>query len=236
MSALPQPASNLYLDRDIRQREIVPPQTLAACHAIVIGVGAIGRQVAVQLAAVGIAAMTLIDFDTVDVENLAPQAYWPTDLGRRKVDATADLCRHVHPGVQLHALAERFRRSSVKTLAALNSGGQYPVVFACVDSIEARRLIWESLHGQVMFWADGRMSAEVLRVLASDDPAADDHYTTTLFPESQAYGTSCTAKSTVYTASIAAGLMLSQFTRWLRGLPIDRDLLLNLLSMELTVP
>jgi hypothetical protein len=36
-------------DRDIRQREIVPPEKLADCSPIVIGVGAIGRQVTVQL-------------------------------------------------------------------------------------------------------------------------------------------------------------------------------------------
>ena len=28
-------------------------------------------------------------------------------------------------------------------------------------------------------------------------------------------------------------MMLSQFTRWLRELPIDRDVTLNLLSMEM---
>jgi hypothetical protein len=28
--------------------------------------------------------------------------------------------------------------------------------------------------------------------------------------------------------------MLGQFTRWLRGLPVDRDLLLNLLAAEMT--
>jgi molybdopterin-synthase adenylyltransferase len=33
--------------------------------------------------------------------------------------------------------------------------------------------------------------------------------------------------NTIYTASIAAGLMIGQFTRWLRGLPVEADLLLN---------
>ena len=33
----------------------------------------------------------------------------------------------------------------------------------------------------------------------------------------------------------AAGLMLGQFTRWLRDLPVERDVLLNLLASELTV-
>ena len=225
----------LLSDRDIRQREIVPPTKLAACHAIVIGVGAIGRQVALQLAAVGIGAMDLIDFDTVEVLNLAPQAYWPADLGRLKVDATADLCRSIHPEIKLTLHPERFRRSSVKTIAPLNSHEKKPVVFACVDSIDTRRLLWESLKDRLAFWADGRMSAEVVRVLASDHPAVDRHYATTLFTQDQAYAGACTAKSTVYTASVAAGLMLGQFTRWLRELPVDRDVLLNLLSMELAV-
>lgn len=74
------------LDRDIRQRDLVPPARLAACHAVIIGVGAVGRQVAMQLAAVGISHMTLIDHDIVGVENLASQAYWPSDLGQLKVD------------------------------------------------------------------------------------------------------------------------------------------------------
>jgi len=70
-------------------------------------------------------------------------------------------------------------------------------------------------------------------VLASDHPPADDHYDSTLFGTEQAYVGSCTAKSTLYTASIAAGLMVGQFARWLRDLPTDRDLTLNLLSAEL---
>ena len=36
-------------------------------------------------------------------------------------------------------------------------------------------------------------------------------------------------------AAIAAGLMTGQFARWLRGLPVDCDLSLNLLASELAV-
>src|SRR5712691_9020863 len=50
-------------DRDIRQPSIVPPERLAACPAIIIGVGAIGRQVALQLAALGMPRLTLFDDD-----------------------------------------------------------------------------------------------------------------------------------------------------------------------------
>ena len=66
-------------NRDIRQRDLVPPERLARCHAIVIGVGSIGRAVALQLAATGVPAMTLFDPDSVAVENLAVQGFWETD-------------------------------------------------------------------------------------------------------------------------------------------------------------
>ena len=62
-----------------------------------------------------------------------------------------------------------------------------------------------------------------------------DHYPTTLFSADQAQAGPCTAKSTIFTANIAAGLMLEQFSRWLRNLPVDADVQLNLLSSEMTV-
>jgi sulfur carrier protein ThiS adenylyltransferase len=219
-------------DRDIRQRQIVPPQKLAACHAVVIGVGAIGRQVALALAAMGAGSLELFDHDTVGVENLACQGYWPENLGRLKVDATAQACRLIHADLPLVMHPERFRRSVARALAQTD---KELAVFCCVDSISTRGMVWEAVKPHAGCFVDGRMSAEVIRVLASDKPSTDGYYTTTLFEESQAYAGACTAKSTIYTANIAAGLMLGQFTRWLRAMPVERDVLLNLLSMELAV-
>ena len=78
------------------------------------------------------------------------------------------------------------------------------------------------------------MLGEVIRVLTVADEQGRNHYPTTLFQQSEAQPGRCTAKSTIYTANIAAGLMLHQFTRWLRGQAIDRDTTLNLLASELT--
>jgi sulfur carrier protein ThiS adenylyltransferase len=225
--------STNYPDRDIRQRELIPPDKLAAVHAVIVGVGAVGRQVALQLAATGVPALDLVDHDCVAVENLAPQGYWPQDLGLPKVQATGELCRCIHPEIILTPEAEPFRRSSARRLESLRGSGSQVALFCCVDSIVTRRLIWESARQHLHFFADGRMSAEVIRVLASGSPGHDEHYPTTLFAAGEAYGGSCTARSTLYTASIAAGLMVGQFARWLRGLPTERDLMLNLLSAEL---
>lgn len=216
--------------RNIRQRDLVPPERLAGCNAIVIGVGAIGRQVALQLAAIGIRCMALYDPDRVNIENLAPQGFWESDLGASKVTAVSKLAHEQFPKMELHTFSERFRKSHVQKWSQ-----QRPIaVFCCVDSIEARKLIWEAIKHKAQFFCDGRMAAEVIRVLTCDVPSIDRHYQTTLFSASEAYAGECTSKSTIYTASIAAGLMVGQFTRWLRQMPIIREQVFNLLAQELT--
>jgi sulfur carrier protein ThiS adenylyltransferase len=79
------------------------------------------------------------------------------------------------------------------------------------------------------------MSAEVLRVLTAADSISRRHYPTTLFAAGEAFRGACTAKSTVYCANIASGLMVAQFAKWLRRLPVDADLTLNLLAGEWSV-
>jgi len=210
-------------DRDLRQRDIVPPERLAGCRATVVGVGAIGRQVALQLAAMGVGYLQLIDFDTVEPVNLAAQGYREKDLGRPKVEATADLCRQINSRIEIATLAERFGRR--------RDLGE--VLFCCVDRIAARRHIWRVASDRVRFFCDGRMSGEVLRILVACDPASRGHYPTTLFAAEQAYRGRCTARTTIYCANIAAGLMLVQFTKWLRRLPVEPDLQINLLAGEM---
>ena len=217
--------------RDSRQRELIPPARLAKAHAVVVGVGAVGRQAALQLAAVGVPRLSLCDPDAVEIENLAPQGFWESDLGRPKVEAVADLARRQYPRISVTAVAERFRSSFVRGWPA----DREVAVFCCVDSIRTRKTVWESVRGSAAFFADGRMAAEVIRVLASGRPAGDGIYPQSLFDASEAYAGSCTAKSTIYAASIAAGLMVAQWARWLRDQPVTADQTLNLLASELTV-
>ena len=116
---------NTIPDRDIRQRDIVPPERLAEYRVAVVGVGAIGRQVALQLSAMGVARLQLIDPDTVEPPNLACQGYLQDDLGRPKVQATADLCQQINHGLEVLEMPQRFRRSMQIGKA----------MFCCVDSV-----------------------------------------------------------------------------------------------------
>ncbi len=212
-------------ERYSRQRDIVPPERIAASQATVIGVGAIGRQVALQLTAMGIPWLQLIDFDVIEPSNLASQGYWEADLGKPKVSATARLCKAINAGTEIIPIPDRFRRR-------MEIGN---TLFCCVDSIETRRHIWEAAGDRVTFFVDGRMSAEVVRVITASDAESRQHYPSTLFRSQEAFVGPCTAKSTIYCANVAAGLMIAQFTKYLRSLPVDADLQLNLLASEIYV-
>ena len=213
------------VDRFIRQRELVPADRLAVITTTIIGVGAIGRQVALGLAAIGARRIQLVDFDHVDASNLTTQGYLAADIGEPKVLATAAAIGQLDPSIDVVTVQDRYRsRQEIGD-----------AVFCCVDSISARSAIWRSAGNRCRFWTDGRMLGEVIRVLIAADAAGRAHYEQTLFPQREAQNGRCTSRSTIYAAGIAAGLILHQFTRWLRVLPLDRDTTLNLLAGELSV-
>ena len=212
-------------DRFSRQADIVPRERILNCTATIIGVGAIGRQVALQLTAIGVPHLQLIDFDSVETSNLATQGFLQKDLKRPKVDVIAEFVREMNHDLNVEVIFERFKRST-------------PVgncVFVCVDSIEIRKLIWDAVKDKVSFYCDGRMSAEVLRIITACEEKGREYYPQTLFTAQQAHAGPCTAKTTIYCANIAAGFMLAQFTKYLRLLPVDPDIQVNLLASEINV-
>lgn len=212
-------------NRFIRQETLVPSDCLLDLKVTVIGVGAIGRQIALQLAAIGVRRLQLVDFDLVELTNITTQGYQHTDLGKYKTTATRETAERLAPEIDITELRDRFRPRH-------ETGS---VIFCCVDSISAREAIWRVVSAKCEFFVDGRMLGEVIRVLTVTPAEMRRYYESTLFDQSKAQTGSCTAQSTIYTANIAAGMMLHQFSRFLRRLPVDRDLNLNLLASELTV-
>jgi sulfur carrier protein ThiS adenylyltransferase len=217
--------TTLESSRYVRQEDRVPRHRLVSVKATVIGVGAIGRQVSLQLAAIGVPRLQLIDFDRVDLTNITTQGYLAEDIGQPKVEATAAAVARLDPTIAVEAIQDRYR-------ARMGIGA---AAFCTVDSITARAAIWRSAGTRCDFWVDGRMLGEVIRVLAVADDLGRQHYPTTLFAQSEAQSGTCTARSTIYAANVAAGMMVHQFTRWLRKLTVDCDSSLNLLAGELCV-
>lgn len=214
----------LVIDRFIRQADLVPQERLKNLHLTIVGVGAIGRPLAMQLAAAGACHLQLIDPDTVELHNVTTQGYSVRNVGQNKVMALADSIRSFDDSIEVSAVQDVFRK--------YQEVGD--VVFCCVDSISTRSVIWKALSSRVNFWADGRMLGETIRVLAVGDEFSRKHYPSTLFAQAEAEVGRCTARSTLYAATIAGGLMMHQFSRWLRGIPVEADTLMNLLAGEMS--
>lgn len=211
-------------NRNIRQRDLIPTDKLTATDATIVGVGAIGRQVALQLATIGVGHLKLIDPDTVEVENLSAQGFPEKQLGLHKVIAVGDTCQTINSKIKVDQLHRRFR----------NLDFTNDVMFCCVDSIDTRKEIFTAVQNRCDLFVDGRMSAEFMRVLTVHNDKSREYYDTQLFPSSEAYIGACTARSTIYCANICAGIMVAQFAKWIRGVPIDCNIELNTLTNEMT--
>jgi sulfur carrier protein ThiS adenylyltransferase len=221
-------------ERYSRQQDIVPIDLLNEKEISVIGIGAVGRNVTLQLASIGVQNLHIIDFDTVEEPNICTQGYLEADLGMYKVEATERQLKYINKTINLRPEINRYRLNT--TLG--------DIVFVCVDSMDTRNSIFRMFRKRAKqrglnledkidtLLIDGRMSAETFRVLAIYDAESLNYYPSTLFTDEEAYQGSCTAKSTIYCASGLACFEVSILTKWLRNVPILKDMLVNLLSDE----
>jgi len=179
----------------------------------IIGVGAIGRQVALQCAAMGFRKMYLYDYDTVEEVNMGTQGYRPDQIGIMKVEATGVDATRIAPEMKVQVCTDSFE-------SLLENDGSKSVIFSCVDSMEARRKIAEYLYRGVVpsFWLiDGRMRRTSIRLVSACDETIQQ-YIQALYSDGETEPGRCTAQTTIYMASVAAGLMVNRWVQYQRGM------------------
>jgi len=77
-------------------------QRLRDAHVLILGLGGIGHQVALSLAAAGVGAIVLVDGDQVEASNLHRQILFSaSDVGRRKVEAARDGILRIAPACEV---------------------------------------------------------------------------------------------------------------------------------------
>jgi molybdopterin/thiamine biosynthesis adenylyltransferase len=183
-----------------RQMDIIPMDILGE-PITVIGAGAIGSWVVLSLAKMGFSNITVFDHDKVDTVNLNSQFYPQNAVGELKARALLEMVGHF-TGVNINAKAERYER------------GTFPgIVIAAVDSMEVRATIWTNHVGKAPFTKaiiDPRMGAEdaLLYVMNPMDAKDQASYPKSLYTNDDAVQERCTAKATIYTANLLAGLVV----------------------------
>ena len=214
-----------FEERHLRNASIVDQERINQHPVAIIGVGAIGSQLAEMLAKLGVQRFTLIDFDEVDTINLGVQGFYECEVGLPKVIAVHDRLRSISSQVEAGSKNQSYGPELIPPQA---------VVFSCVDSIKTRRQIFR--HYCERDWSvlfDGRMAAESLQVFCVErDPQSMEAYQPTLFPSHEAYREGCTARATIYCASMAAAILCAQYKRWAMRQSPEPCLQFDLFSMD----
>lgn len=217
------------MNRFSRQEGILPPNRLAEERIILVGAGAVGRQVGIQLAAGGAMNVNVVDFDLVELVNVATQGYSYHDVGKLKVEVLASTMAGLSPeGGEFSVRSDLW---SPKAAAEYNP----TVIFSCVDNMEARASIYKFFQktDSVRLLVDGRMLGETIRFITVQ--RGDTHYDGTLFSDERAARGRCTSQSTYYASSTLASMMIRQLTFHLRDYSLsvrDKDRKVNLLDLD----
>lgn len=182
----------------LRSRGIVPQESLGTCT--IIGVGAIGSQVAIGLARLGVPHIVLVDFDTVDDVNIGIQGFNRDEIDSPKVEAIRKRIEAIDKEITVSTYEEKYN--------PLHLVG---TVFSCVDSIKVRRRIVEGCSKENLPYIDCRMSSQSFQVYTARDPGERILYSKSLFPSIEAYREGCTSRGTIYCAMICAGYAIAAY-------------------------
>lgn len=166
----------------------------------IVGCGAIGSFVSLQLAKMGFTKQVVYDADVVSVENMSCQFYRHKDIGKNKAMALKEL---VHD----------FTNETIFDCQTHWQAGNYlskDLVIACADDMTVRAALFDAaLENGTRFFIDSRMGAEsaLLYVVDLLKPNLVEQYRKTLYSNEDSVQEKCTAKATIYTANLLSGMV-----------------------------
>ena len=125
--------------RHLVLREVGGPgqARIRAARVLVVGAGGLGSPLSLYLAAAGVGTIGLVDDDTVGLSNLQRQILFRTsDIGRRKVEAGAEVLSGLNPHVRVNTHPVRL---VAENAAALFAG--YDIIADGSDNFATRFLV-----------------------------------------------------------------------------------------------
>jgi len=144
-------------------------------RALIVGVGALGNEVAKNLAMMGVSLIAMIDRDTVEMANLTRSIFFrESDHGRPKVTSLAERVREFNPDVEVIT-----RHGNLEDQIGLGLLRRMDLVFSCLDSRLARRSLNRMCEQVGRSWVDGSME-DLLGEVSAYQPGATACYECTL--------------------------------------------------------
>ena len=188
----------------LRQLSLVNPDDLKSTSVSVVGVGATGSYVSMQLAMLGIgdtmhstSKLRVWDGDTIAEHNICNQIYEPAQVGKPKVEALAELIKR-KCGTNIETHNEMVTDQDIKST----------YVFLLTDTMSSRREIFDKCL-QFSFNTDlvieTRMGMDEGRVYAfnPNDASQVEQWKKTLYSDKDAEASVCGASSSIIPTAMA---------------------------------
>ncbi len=136
-------ARHLYLegwDQDV----------ISSSCVLLVGVGALGCEIAKNLALVGVGELILIDMDTIEISNLSRQMlFTEKDKGRLKAEVAKESLRALNPGVNITTYTRKFQELPMEVFEKAD------VIAGGLDSFSARFTLNRISHELCIPYVDG---------------------------------------------------------------------------------
>jgi molybdopterin/thiamine biosynthesis adenylyltransferase len=92
----------------LADNKYLPQQRLRDCKVTLLGLGGLGTHLLMDMAALGIGHMRVVEFDRVELSNLNRQIlYAEADLGRPKIELAVERVRQFSPRLDIEAIPQR---------------------------------------------------------------------------------------------------------------------------------
>lgn len=122
-----------------------------AAKVMIVGAGALGNEVAKNLALMGVGHILIVDFDAIEAANLSRSVLFrERDNGRSKAEIAAARLREINPDVHV-----QYMNADVRTQVGLGVFRRVDTVIACLDNREARLAVNRFCYWLGKPWVDG---------------------------------------------------------------------------------
>jgi len=179
----------------------------------IIGVGATGSFVAMELARMGCPVLNIYDFDDVEIHNIPNQYYDTEDLGKLKVEALAEKLKAINPNIIVNVFTKAVLPKADEEHPGIDTMKGY--VFLLVDSMKVRKELWAAAkeNKDIIHCWESRLGSDQARVYSIDMSIKDfSKYEADFYDDDNAEVSACGTSITVLPIVLqTASLMIVQF-------------------------
>jgi len=213
-----------------RQSRLVPADKLEQYKFEVFGVGSVGSHVVELLAKVGAQHIKVYDMDTVDEENIGPQAFTFSHIGKTKVEAMAEICKE-SAGLDIETAHGELTEDS-------EISPEPQTIYICVfDSFAARKMIWKKLKDYPIIFVDGRIGRFDMRhyLIDTSDPKQVEYYTKSIPEEGEGSDLICGEKASAMINYEISAKIVSNIINFVSGRGYEKAFIGNASDAQMNI-